>query len=330
MINTMFKDRTDISAEYLSQLIDAISAIKKSRFFYDNREDSPKGYVVDNNISVRDLFYGNNTVQDIYNELNILANTDPSYSDLLSNPLFERIIPIDTGDNDKPKTITIANTDANEAQYLSTIKRGFEMLCSDIHPEVREFANKLAVYAYYTSGDNGGFGSIMRFVSEEWRSKTGMTNYVKNMLHNLNDENNTTEVYEDVSDVVSNCRDCSIIAPLKKLKYKKGGNDNFITLKASSKYGNIPVLMINASNKNGMISIPSTDNDPIITIEINRKNHVYATYKAVGTVKMIFNGKPVEYTIYGLKRPSSIKTDRNITIYSFDSDMRFNPYEIDP
>jgi len=66
-----------------------------------------------------------------------LAHTHYSYSDLLSNALFERIIPIDTGDSEKPKTLTITNTDANEAQYLSTIKRGFEMLCSDIHPEVR-------------------------------------------------------------------------------------------------------------------------------------------------------------------------------------------------
>lgn len=330
MLQVMFKDRTDISADYLGQLIDSISAIKKSRFFYDDRESSPKGYAVRNGISVRDLFYGNNTVQDIYNELNILANTDDSYSDLLSNPLFERIIPIDTGDSEKPKTITVANTDANEAQYLSTIKRGFEMLCSDIHPEVREFANKLAVYAYYTSGDNGGFGSIMRFVSEDWRSKQGMTNYVKAILNRLNSEDAIAEAQEDVADVVSNCRDCSIIAPLKKLRYRKDGANNFITLKASSTYGSMPVLMINASNQNGNITIPSTDNDPIITIEVNKKKHIYATYKAVGTVKMIFNGKPVDYTIYGLKRPSSIKTDKNITIYSFNSDMRFNPFEIDP
>jgi hypothetical protein len=259
-----------------------------------------------------------------------LANTDDSYSDLLSNPLFERIIPIDTGDSEKPKTITVSNTDANEAQYLSTIKRGFEMLCSDIHPEVREFANKLAVYAYYTSGDNGGFDSIMRFVSEDWRSKQGMTNYVKAILNRLNSEDAIAEAQEDVADVVSNCRDCSIIAPLKKLRYRKDGANNFITLKASSTYGSMPVLMINASNQNGNITIPSTDNDPIITIEVNKKKHIYATYKAVGTVKMIFNGKPVDYTIYGLKRPSSIKTDKNITIYSFNSDMRFNPFEIDP
>jgi len=170
----------------------------------------------------------------------------------------------------------------------------------------------------------------MRFVSEEWRSKQGMTQYVKNVLKNLGDDRNSGDVEEDISDIIANCRDCSIIAPLKKLTNKKDGSSNFISLKADSKYGNIPVLMINASNKNGYVSVPSTQNDPVITIQINVKNHVYATYKAVGTVKMIFNGKPVEYTIYGLKRPSSIKTDKNITIYSFNSDMKFNPYEVDP
>lgn len=87
------------------------------------------------------------------------------------------------------------NQDDSSAS-TTDIKAGWEQMLNDSeHPEIQDFARRLVVYAFMTSGDTNVFGGFFKKVPFSWRNDSSMTDkdgtyidYIKQLLEQSTDD----------------------------------------------------------------------------------------------------------------------------------------------
>jgi hypothetical protein len=115
--------------------------------------------VKDNDIDIEGMFRGNNTIAKRLNKFKtMILRGDERYKYLLNpngsinNDFLEYLIPnIDNESIDFVDTSELLSADQAQANNLINYWRE---LLDDPLPEVKRLARDLAVYAFYTSGDN--------------------------------------------------------------------------------------------------------------------------------------------------------------------------------
>lgn len=139
--NTYFDRKTNNINKYMSELKFAMQAE-----FFNN-------YIKANNISLKNLFYGNNTIVDRINKIRTYAITGTKYQDLANNMLLKMLIPgiNETGKPKKFETVLkLRDTDAKNAYTYA-----WRDLLEYHSKEVRDAAKDLILYSFYTSGGRG-------------------------------------------------------------------------------------------------------------------------------------------------------------------------------
>ena len=138
---TYFDRKTNNINKYMSELKFAMQAE-----FFNN-------YIEENGISLKNLFYGNNTIVDRINKIRTYAITGTKYQDLADNMLLKMLIPgiNETGKPKKFETVLkLRDTDAKNAYTYA-----WRDLLEHSSKEVRDAAKDLILYSFYTSGGRG-------------------------------------------------------------------------------------------------------------------------------------------------------------------------------
>lgn len=139
--NTYYDRKSNNITKYMSEMKFAMQA----EFFNE--------YCKRNNINLKDMFYGNNTIVDRVDRLRNQILTGTRYLELSDNMLLKMLIP---GINveGKPKkfetVLKLRDTDAKNAYTYA-----WRDLLEHSSEEVRNIAKDLIIYSFYTSGGRG-------------------------------------------------------------------------------------------------------------------------------------------------------------------------------
>jgi hypothetical protein len=171
-------------------VMDAIMSYIKYNFILD--------YAKRNNIDIRSLFVGDDS---LYNRLNVLKQritTYQSYSDYIdydgkiSNKLLNLLdvcyLRPQDFDKDVPKFIEISkNAEDDIIPRDVLISEWDKMLKDNKHPDIQEFARDLVVYAFITSGDKNDHGGFFNCVPNSWRIESGYSDYMQDVYEHAQD-----------------------------------------------------------------------------------------------------------------------------------------------
>lgn len=191
--------KNNANAKLLNPIISGMESQIKTEFFNQ--------FVKDNGIDVEGMFKGNNTIAKRLNKFNtMILKGDERYKYLLNsngsinNDFLEYLIPnIDNEGIDFIDTSELLSAD--QAQGNNLINYWRELL-DDPLPEVKRLARDLAVYAFYTSGDNFTMNSFFQYLPNSYRQEIGYTDFVQNKLEQLINESQLA--YKDKADLFLN------------------------------------------------------------------------------------------------------------------------------
>lgn len=191
--------KNNANAKLLNPIISGMESQLKTEFFNQ--------YVKDNNIDVEGMFRGNNTIAKRLNKFKtMILKGDERYQYLLNpngsinNDFLEYLIPnIDNEGIDFIDTSKLLSAD--QAQGNNLINYWRELL-DDPLPEVKRLARDLAVYAFYTSGDNFTMNSFFQYLPNSYRQEIGYTDFVQSKLEQLINESQLG--YKDKADLFLN------------------------------------------------------------------------------------------------------------------------------
>lgn len=191
--------KNNANAKLLNPIISGMESQLKTEFFNQ--------FTRDNNIDIEGMFRGNNTIAKRLNKFKtMILRGDERYKYLLNpngsinNDFLEYLIPnIDNEGIDFIDTSELLSAD--QAQGNNLINYWRELL-DDPLPEVKRLARDLAVYAFYTSGDNFTMNSFFQYLPNSYRQEIGYTDFVQNKLEQL--INKSQLAYKDKADLFLN------------------------------------------------------------------------------------------------------------------------------
>lgn len=216
------KDATSIQ-----KISDAVAAKIKA--------DAINKYAEENGIDIPSLVTGTNTIYDRLNRFKCLIHTDPRYSYLLDgngeirNPLLKLLISdkswiynhslhLDSAEDKFGNLKFIRLFDALDLSSSKTdyvIQAWDDLLNDASHPEVQKFAKDLCVYAFVTSGDQGGRTKLFQYVPNSFREESGYADHIRQVLAELKDNDAPIHMMQAafIDDVILNNADDFAFVP---------------------------------------------------------------------------------------------------------------------
>lgn len=315
-----------------------IMAKIKSKFFFGQ-----DGYCERHKIDPRSLVAGKNTMYDKLLTVKAMLVNDPKYKDLLdrrsgepSNYLLRALVSgnkyrrFDEGVSYSIGTRPDTFMDAKFIQTLGFVtdesfnaddlSQAWDDLLQDCkYPELQQFAIELIVYAFITSGDNGGNYDLFKYVPNTWRlgqTEEGVS-YADHMAQQHAKYVDGVDVLDenDFEDVILNMWQDDNIVP-KYSMYRKNFKifESWDTDKSAA---GLPVV-IGAVDKKGQstirrdkayIKIPRFNNG----VEVKGQRG-YVIYKRIGYGTSKANQR---YPIYAMIDPRGEVFDKNERIFQY-------------
>jgi hypothetical protein len=200
--------KNNANSKLLNPIISGMEAQLKAEFFNQ--------YVEDNNIDVKGLFYGKNSIAKRLNkfknmifkgEYKYLLNTDGT----INNDFLNYLLPNITHDGlDFIDTSELLSSDQSQANNLINYWRE---LLDDTNPEIKRLARDLAIYAFYVSGDNPSMNSFFQYLPNSFRKEIGYTDYIQGKLDQL--VNGSQLGYKNKTDLfLNNWTNDSLVKPV--------------------------------------------------------------------------------------------------------------------
>lgn len=313
-----------------------IMAKIKSKFFFGQ-----DGYCERHKINPRSLVAGKNTMYDKLLTVKAMLVNDPKYKDLLdrrsgepSNYLLRALVSGNKYrrfDENVSYSIGTSPDTFMDAKFIQTL--GFvtdesfnaddlsqawdDLLQDSKYPELQQFARELIVYAFITSGDNGGNYDLFKYVPNTWRlgqTEEGVS-YADHMAQQHTKYVDGVDVLDenDFEDVILNMWQDDNIVP-KYSMYRKNFKifESWDTDKSAA---GLPVV-IGAVDKKGQSTI-SKSKAYIKVPRFNNGTEVkgqrgYVVYKRIGYGTSKANQL---YPIYAMIDPRGEVFDKNERIF---------------
>lgn len=310
------------------------------------------------------LSEGKNTIYDRFLRLSLELRQDPQYQDVLDaakepyNMLLRSIVPGKTFNytglsnnflQEMPDTyptlkfVKLFNAlDQNGVENNHIIDAWDELLHDNKHTKLKEFAEDLVVYAFVTSGDQGGFTKMFKQVPFSWRQESGFGEFVRDKISELDSQEISSEVIRDA--ILNNWFDNDIVRTYQFNRKSAVGNrqiPQFISYSGeyaargfAPQYHPLILAALTVNEESGVYT-PSIDaeNAPMfIKIPRRREQNArdsqrrYTVYEKVDNgMKQAQNGEWVTFPIYVKVEPKGNQLTENylMTEYGRD-DSKFN------
>lgn len=201
---------TNADSKLLSAVINGMEAQIKSQFFNQ--------YVKDNNIDLNTMFQGRNSIPNrLYRFKQEILKGNPRLSRLLNNDgtiandFVNYLIPnINKNSLDFIDRSEQLNADQAQANNLINYWR---QLLDDPEPSVKRLFRDLAVYSFYTSGDNTVMNAFFQYLPNSERISMGYTQFIQGKLDQM--VNNADKSYNDIEDLfLNNWQNDKLVRPV--------------------------------------------------------------------------------------------------------------------
>lgn len=305
-------------------------------------------YVEDNNIDVKGLFYGRNSIAKRLNkfknmifkgEYKYLLNADGT----INNDFLNYLLPNITHDGlDFIDTSELLSSDQSQANNLINYWRE---LLDDPNPEIKRLARDLAIYAFYVSGDNPSMNSFFQYLPNSFRKEIGYTDYIQGKLDQL--VNGSQLGYKNKTDLfLNNWTNDSLVKPVSMYSGKNNEQLRGVYINDKAAMPNIimgqrvgsdkpairPINWIKVANQDGV-----EESFPLFPPYIKLRDglgfgpqnwHVYTIIGYKSFVEIQPNGKPgktVYIPLYGLISKKGYKhKGHSIVEYGRETAFDFN------
>lgn len=196
MVISVVQNQNDATYTFRCPIIGANDELNEITVPMVRKKDMQNGKIV--------LSGGKNTIFDRFNRLAVQLKDDPQYSDILDmsgepiNMLLRSLVRGKTFNYVAPsnnylqevqdtyetlKFLKLFNAlDQNGVESNYIIDAWDELLHDDKHPLLKEFAEDLVVYAFVTSGDQGGFTKFFKQVPFSWRKESGYGDFIADKI----------------------------------------------------------------------------------------------------------------------------------------------------
>ena len=212
----------EVSQQLAKKVSDAILVGVRSDYF--------NTYADRNNINIKGLVSGNNTIYDRLNKLKVAIQTDDKYAEL-RNPdgsIDNYLLNILTSGYThkqvvlKEQTPSVVEETYPDAKFVSSmtfmsddsvdadeVSEAWEELLEDSRfPELQQLAKDLIVYSFITTGGNGGSNNIFKYIPISWLVNPDGNGYQASYAHfmeqKLENYRNMTGSGFNVDDVILN------------------------------------------------------------------------------------------------------------------------------
>jgi hypothetical protein len=212
----------EVSQQLAKKVSDAILVGVRSDYF--------NTYASRNNINIKGLVSGNNTIYDRLNKLKVAIQTDDKYAEL-RNPdgsIDNYLLNILTSGYThkqvviKEQTPAVVEETYPDAKFVSSmtfmsddsvdadeVSEAWEELLEDSRfPELQQLAKDLIVYSFITTGGNGGSNNIFKYIPISWLVNPDGNGYQASYAHfmeqKLENYRNMTGSGFNVDDVILN------------------------------------------------------------------------------------------------------------------------------
>lgn len=196
VVISVVQNQNDATYTFRCPIIGANDELNEITVPMVRKKDMQNGKIV--------LSGGKNTIFDRFNRLAVQLKDDPQYSDILDmsgepiNMLLRSLVRGKTFNYVAPsnnylqevqdtyetlKFLKLFNAlDQNGVESNYIIDAWDELLHDDKHPLLKEFAEDLVVYAFVTSGDQGGFTKFFKQVPFSWRKESGYGDFIADKI----------------------------------------------------------------------------------------------------------------------------------------------------
>lgn len=332
--------KNNANSKLLNPIISGMEAQLKAEFFNQ--------YVEDNNIDVKGLFYGRNSIAKRLNkfknmifkgEYKYLLNADGT----INNDFLNYLLPNITHDGlDFIDTSELLSSDQSQANNLINYWRE---LLDDPNPEIKRLARDLAIYAFYVSGDNPSMNSFFQYLPNSFRKEIGYTDYIQGKLDQL--VNGSQLGYKNKTDLfLNNWTNDSLVKPVSMYSGKNNEQLRGVYINDKAAMPNIimgqrvgsdkpairPINWIKVANQDGV-----EESFPLFPPYIKLRDglgfgpqnwHVYTIIGYKSFVEIQPNGKPgktVYIPLYGLISKKGYKhKGHSIVEYGRETAFDFN------
>lgn len=191
IINTISGERATVNKDLASKIDSIVDSIIRGRI-----AASVPAMQLEYG-ELRDMVMGTRTVPKRLHQLKyaIYRNLNGRYDGLLngdgsiSNSFLNYLIPTLATDSEEGgiDAITLLNSSmSNSSNFENRLVAYFSDLLSNEDPAVKQFAQRLALYAYYTSYDNKSPNSFSHLISSQFRIDTGYADKIRSVIKDMN------------------------------------------------------------------------------------------------------------------------------------------------
>ena len=307
---------------------------------------------------------GKNTIFDRFDRLFVELKEDYQYHDILDaagepiNMLLRSLVHGRTFDYTSPvvnylqeapdtyphlKFLKLFNAlDQNGVESNYIIDAWDELLHDNKHPLLKQFAEDLVVYAFVTSGDQGGFTKFFKQVPFSWRKESGYGDFIQDKLFEFQTSEINKEQLRDA--ILNNWFDDDIVRTYYSTRLGKDGKSRipqFITYSGESagkgftpQYHPLILAALTVDEETGVYS-PSIDpNSAPMFIKVPRRNEEnardsqrrYTIYEHIDDgMKQAQNGELIKYPIYVKVEPKGNQLRGNYLMTEYGRNDSVNP-----
>ena len=193
-IHTMINGNSSIDSQTLKTVSSSLTSAIKSRFF---NEEFKYSLGTNNEEEFNKMFFGEgkNRKNSMARRLaaiksKIRLGEIPgmiSQDGMIANELLDRLEPyVETTDPSIPDFIKFTSKLDSDTSSDNDLINDFRDLLEfndpnvsdELNKEIRDFANDLIAYSFYTSGDNANYNYIFKYVPQEFKRSIGYTDYM--------------------------------------------------------------------------------------------------------------------------------------------------------
>ena len=295
LTDTYFDYDTRISNQATSELRFAVT----SKFFNE--------YAAQNNVNIKELFYGDNTIVDRLNRIRTAAMTGQDYFSLRDNALLRLLIPGINKEGEPKRFETVLKQRDTESKNLYTF--AWRDMLEHSSETVRGAARDLILYAYYSSGGRAsGVYSMLDLVPYEvlanmsykkGDSEYTYNNYMKDFMKDANSESMPIASTEFLEYAMKAMADNDKIVPVPDVSSSNTMLDS---------NGNIAYLMLDQDETELYTSSTGTLPLLIKQVTVNSKGEDnFNLYKFIGFSHRVTNGVSVARPVYALTNKINAK-----------------------
>ena len=191
MINSMIGERSGINKQLAMKLDSIVDSVIRARI----ANSTPAMHLEQGEL--KEMVMGNRTVPKRLHQLKyaIYRNINGRYDNLLngdgsiSNAFLNYLIPTlatDSAEGGIDAMSLLNSSMANSSNFENRLIAYFSDLMSSEDAAVRQFANRLALYAYYTSYDNKAPNTFSHLISSQFRIDSGYADNIRQAIGDMN------------------------------------------------------------------------------------------------------------------------------------------------